>query len=226
LKRVGTRKESTLHRELKIRYAGPGGLVEAKTDSFVADGIRADGEFIEVQIGSFALIMEKAKEFSEQGRLRIIHPIFVNKYLEFFDAAGNWLYRRKSARRGKPWDIFKVMVYAPRLPLIPGIRIELAMIDVTEKRIRNGKGSWRRKGVSIADRTLAAWHEGIMLEDPGDYFCFLPFAQDEEFTVSMLAKKAGITVNLARKTLYVLFRIDIVERVGKQGNAFVYRKIV
>ena len=226
MKKIGTRKESSLHRELKFRYAGPGGDTEVETAGFVADGIRADGEFIEVQISSFALLIKKAKVFAAQGRLRIIHPVIVNKYIENFDVKGNCLSRRRSPRRGKPWDLFKVLVYAPRLPLIPGILIELALVDITEKRIWNGKGSWRRKGASIADHTLSAWHEGMVLQSPRDYLYFLPFATGEEFTTSMLAEKAGITKNLAGKTLYVLLMMHIVIRVGKKKNAFVYSKIV
>lgn len=222
MNRIGTERESSLHRELKYRYAGPGGRIEAETAGFVADGIREDGEIIEVQIGSFGPLRRKAKELAGQGRLRIIHPVIINKYLEVFDNEGKWLYRRKSPCRGKPWDLFKALIHAPELPLIAGVSIELAVVDVTENRIQDGKGSWRRKGASIANRTLAAWHEHILLESPKDYRRFIPYQKGEEFTAPLLAQKAGISANLAGKTLYVLNKLKVVKRIGKRRNAFVY----
>lgn len=197
-------------------------MTEAVVAGFVADGISGNGECIEVQTGSFGPLREKAKQLAAEGGLRIIHPVIVNKHIEVFDEGGTWLYRRKSPRRGNPWDLFKALIYAPELPLIPGLRIELALVDVTEKRVQDGKGSWRRKGASIAARELTVWHEAVILESPKDYLRFLPFTNNEEFTTPMLAKETGISVNLAGKTLYVLARIGLVKRIGKQRNAFLY----
>jgi Fic family protein len=98
----------------------------------------------------------------------------------------------------------------------------LAVVDIVEKRIDDGKGSWRRKGISIADRSLAAWHHSIVLKRPKDYCRFIPFSKNEQFTVRELGEKAGINVAIARKTLYVLAKIGIAERIGKRGNALVY----
>ncbi|MDR2479486.1 MAG: hypothetical protein LBD48_09265 [Treponema sp.] len=220
---IGTRNESSLHRMLKFRYAGPQGKTEAEVAGYVADGISACGEFIEVQTGSFGPLKQKATSLAQRGTVRIIHPVIINKYIEVFSADGKRQYRRKSPRTGSVWDLFKALLYAPELPLVPGLCIELVLVDVTERRLQDGKGSWRRKGVSIADRALTAWHETIPLNRPTDYLRFAPFKKNEEFTVSMLAEQAGIARETARKTLYVLTRMRIVQRVGKRKNAFVYK---
>jgi ribosomal protein S25 len=39
-----------------------------------------------------------------------------------------------------------------------------------------------------------------------------------------LAEKAGINVTLAGKTLYVLAKMGLAEKTGKQGNAFIYMR--
>jgi hypothetical protein len=217
---IGTICETSLHRELKFQYTGPGGKTETEVSGFVADGINAEGEYIEVQTGSFGLLRKKA--LALQGRMRVIHPVIITKYIEVFNIRGRRLYRRRSPRRGTPWDLFKVLVYAPELPLIPGLVIELALVDAAEKRVRDGKGSWRRKGVSIRDRQMLALHDRITLEKPSDYNRFVPFKRNEKFTSALLAQKAGIRVDLARETLYVLARLGIVKKTGKQGNAIVY----
>jgi hypothetical protein len=143
---IGTYSESSLHRDLKYSYAGRGGEIEAEVAGFVADGRNAAGEYIEVQTGSFGPLRQKAQKITEQGKLRIVYPVIINKHIEVFDTRGKRLYRRKSPRRGSPWDLFDALVYAPELSLLRRLTIELALVDVTERRVRDGKGSWRRGG--------------------------------------------------------------------------------
>jgi len=217
---IGTKHETSLHRELKFQYAGQDGQTEAEVAGFVADGINAEGEYIEVQTGSFGPLKKKALALQ---RLRIIHPVIITKYIEVYNKKGKLQYRRKSPRRGTPWDLFDVLVYAPDMPLIPGLIIELAMVDAAEQRVQDGKGSWRRHGVSIRDRRILAMHERIKLKKPSDYTRFVPFKKNEKFTSAQLAKKAGISVDLARKTLYVLKKLKIVKNTEKQGNSLIYQ---
>ena len=219
---IGTKNESTLHRTLKYQYSGPGGKTEAAVGDFVADGISASGEYIEVQTGSFAPLIKKVKEFASLGKVRIIHPIAVTKRIEVYDEKGAFLYRRKSPRKGTPWDIFDALLHAPELPLNKHVTIELVMLDVTEKRIKDGKGSWRRRGISVKDREMSAFREKIIFKKPKDFLRFIPFKKNEEFTVSSLAKKAEITADTARKALYVLTKMKLVKRIGKIRRAWVY----
>jgi len=222
-KSIGTRRESSLHRALKFSYAGR--RTEREVAGYVADGISAAGEFIEVQTGSFGPLKRKIPELAKLGSIRIVYPVTVTKYLEVFDANGKRAYRRKSPRRGSPWDLFDALVYAPELPLTHSLAIELVLLDASEQRIRDGKGSWRRKGLSIKDHQLLAVHERIRLEKLADYRRFVPFTRAESFTSASLAEKTGIRRELAQKTLYVLAKLGVIEKAGKQRNALVYRII-
>ena len=221
---IGTKNESSLHRSLKFRYSGSDGFVEIQAGVFVCDGLTSEGEIIEVQIGSFAPLKEKLSLFARSGKVRIIHPIIEGKYIELYGLDGSLLRRRKSSRKGKTWDLFKALIYAPWLAVTKNLSIELAMVDIVEKRLDDGKGSWRRKGVSIADRVLAAYNSSVVLSRRSDYNQFVPFKKGESFTTEGLAKKAKINVSLARKTLYVLAKLGIVEKTGRQGNAFIYER--
>ena len=108
--------------------------------------------------------------------------------------------------------------------MLKNLVLELAVIDVVEKRIDDGSGSWRRKGVRVADRFLGARRESVFLKKPGDYYRFIPFKKKEVFTVRNLAEKAGINATLAKKTIYVLGKMGLVERAGKRGRAFIYQR--
>jgi len=217
--------ESSLHRKLKYQYAGKGGKTEVSAGEYVADGRRKDGEYIEVQTGSFGPLKDKVKELAACGSVRIIHPVAVKKIIEVYKPGsplGALLYRRKSPLKGSPWDIFDALLSAPLLPLTPRLSIEVVLLDILEKRIKDGKGSWRRKGISLYDKELAACHESVLFKKPADYLRFIPFKKREEFTSSLLAERKEINVNTARKALYVLTKMGVVKRKGKSGNAWVY----
>jgi hypothetical protein len=147
----------------------------------------------------------------------------VHKNIELYDHEGKLLHRRKSPRKGTAWDLFKALLYAPALPALPGLSIELVLVDVLEKRIQDGRGSWRRKGASIGDKELTAYHDRVLLTRLRDYRRFVPFPEEEAFTVKTLGERAGIPSPIARKTLYVLTRLELVRRIHKEGNAWVYR---
>jgi hypothetical protein len=219
---IGTKNESELHRSLKLHYSGYGGVTETVINGYVCDGQTGEGEIIEVQTGSFGPLKEKIINLTENGKVRIIHPIVVQKYIELYDKEKKFIHRRKSPRKGGVWDLFKVLVYAPELPLLPNLKLELALVDIVEKRIDDGTGSWRRKGVSIAGRSIYAWRESFVLQKPKDYYQFIPFKKNEPFTVRDMAMATGINVYVARKTAYVLFKMGLIEKAGKQGNAIVY----
>ncbi len=220
--------ESSLHRKLKYQYTGKGGKTEVSAGEYVADGRRKDGEYIEVQTGSFGPLKDKVKELAASSSVRIIHPVAVKKIIEVYKPVngevpfGALLYRRKSPLKGSPWDIFDALLSAPLLPLIKGLSIEVVLVDILEKRVKDGKGSWRRKGISLYDKELAACHESVLFKKPSDYLRFIPFKKREEFTSSLLAEREGINANTARKALYVLTKMGAVKRKGKNGNAWVY----
>jgi len=231
-----TSNESSLHRTLKLSYAGPGGKTEVEAEGYVADGISRNGEYIEVQTGSFAPLKKKVKKFASCAKVRIIHPIAVKKIIEVYEPDscrktvkklqtkhnGGLLYRRRSPIKGSPWNIFDALLHAPELPLVKGVTIEIVMADIIEKRVRDGKGSWRRKGVSIQDRQLVSLHESIVFKKPADYLRFVPFKKNEEFSVSSMAQCAGIDKWTAGKALYVLTKLKVVKRTGKKGNSLIY----
>jgi hypothetical protein len=221
---IGTKNESELHRSLKFQYSGSGGVTEALIGGYVCDARTSEGEIIEVQTGSFGPLKEKIKFLTESYKVRIIHPIVVEKHIELFDKEGKFIHRRKSPRKGGAWDLFKALIYAPELPLFSNLTLELVLVDIVEKRVDDGSGSWRRKGVSIAGRSICAWRRSLVLQKPKDYCQFIPFKKKEPFTVRDLAIAAGISASIARKTVYVLSKMGFIEKTGKQGNAPLYNQ--
>jgi hypothetical protein len=223
-KNIGTYKESSLHNALKFRYAGKSGKQEVCVESYVCDAVRENGEIIEIQTGSFAPLKEKVLNLALYNKMRIVHPIIKTKMIELYDEDNNLLRKRKSPLKSSPWNIFNVLLYAPELALKKNIIIELIFLDITEIRKDDGKGSWRRKGVSVADKIINSTSDSIELKTKKDYQFFIPFSKDETFTSSDLAKKAMISPALAVKTLYTLTKIGLVSRIEKKGRSWIYKK--
>jgi len=221
---IGTERESSLHAELKYLYAGAHGKVEVPLGPYVCDVHNEYGEIIEIQTGSFGPLKDKVAYLIDRGPLKIVHPIHTLRRIELYDPAGVLLYRRKSPRRGTIWDLFSSLVYAPRLPLLPNLSVELVLLEILEKRVQDGKGSWRRRGISLGDKKIVERQGELLLRSPQDYGCFAPFEYDELFTVKDLAQKARISPTIAGKTVYVLSILGTIDRQGKRGNAWVYRR--
>ncbi len=221
---IGTRKEKSLHAALKQRYAGSGGRTEAEIGPYVCDAVDQYGVIVEVQTGNFGAIKRKLSDLTKNARVVLVHPISVSRTIELRSIEGELIRTRKSPRKGKPADIFAHLVRAPYLPALPGLEIELAMVDETELRTDDGAGSWRRKGVSIVDRKLDAVRETIRLSGPADYRRFLPDALPDPFTSKDLAAALSVRAELARKALFVLSRLGLATDCGKKGNAKLYRK--
>ena len=221
----GLNRESSLHHTLKILYSGEAGRIEVPTDTYICDGVTASGEIIEVQIGSFGPLLNKVQALTQCNRVKSVHPIIVQKQLELYDTAGALVSSRKSPRKGTVWDLFNALVYAPRLPLLSQVSVDLALVDITEMRSQDGLGSWRRKGVSILDKSLTAYHGSFVLAGLDDYRLLVPFGEREAFTTQDLGERVGIKAVLARKALYVLHKLGVVERSGKRGKAWVYHTL-
>jgi hypothetical protein len=221
--RIGTEREGSLHRALKLRYS-VGGKTEVVREGYVCDGISEAGDMIEVQTGSFGPLKKKIPRLLSQGPVRIIHPVILRKTIETRDRDGGVLRRRRSPRKGSAWDLFDALIHAAELPLLRGLTVELALVDALEIRVLDGRGSWRRRGASIVDRVITEYHGTLVFKTPRDYNYFLPLKAGEAFTTKSLGEKAGVGTDRARKALYVLTRLGLAERTGKSGNAYVYRK--
>jgi len=218
--RIGTRNESSLHQALKFRYAELG-ETERETAGFVCDAIGPEGEVVEIQTGHFGDLKKKLPALAKNNKVRLIYPVIVNKTLELYDKSGKLLSRKKSPKKGSAWDIFNELIYFPELATLRGVTIELALVDAIERRRDDGKGSWRRKGISIEDRVLESCRESIVLKRKADWRRFVPV--QGEFTIKTLALTIHTKPFVAQRTVYVLTKAGVVSKLRKEGRAWIFQ---
>jgi len=214
--------EQSLHNQLKDHYAEAEDQVEATVDGYIVDVVK-DGVLIEVQTGNFGSIRQKLLDLLGGHRVRLVHPVPLNKWIIRVGPGGEQLSRRRSPKRGRVEEVFYEMVYTSELALVPGFELEVAMVDAEELWADDGRGSWRRRRWSISDRRLLSVRERHLFTCPDDYLRLLPEHLRSGFTARELAKESKLSSSLSQKMVYTLRKMGLLEIVGKRGRSNLYR---
>jgi len=214
--------EQSLHNQLKDLYAGEGDVVEAAVDGYIVDVVKGD-VLVEVQTGNFGSIRQKLIDLLRSYRVRLVYPVPQNKWIVRLDANGGLASRRRSPKRGRVEEVFYELVYTPELATLEGFELEVVMVDAEELWVDDGRGSWRRRKWSIADRRLLAVNERRLFRDPWDYLELLPASLLGGFTARELAGESKLSSGLAQKMVYSLRKMGLLEPAGRRGRSNLYR---
>jgi hypothetical protein len=214
--------EQSLHNQLKDLYAGEGDMVEAAVDGYIVDVVKGD-VLVEVQTGNFGSIRQKLIDLLGSHRVRLVYPVPQNKWIIRLDAHGGQVSRRRSPKRGRVEEVFYELVYTPELATLEGFELEVVMVDAEELWVDDGRGSWRRRRWSIADRRLLAVRERRLFRDPRDYLGLLPASLRGGFTARELAGESKLSSGLAQKMVYSLRKMGLLEPAGRRGRSNLYR---
>ena len=99
----------------------------------------------------------------------------------------------------------------------------MLLIEEEELRCDEGKGNWRRRGVSIKDRKLLQVFDSVVFEDRTDFLKILPDNMGTKFTNQGLAKTMGISIRLAQKITYCLRKMNALTVDGKKQRELLFR---
>jgi hypothetical protein len=220
---IGTLREKPLHASLKRWYAEPGDREELPVDGYVIDLVRGD-LLVEIQTRGFAMIRPKIRALLARGhRVRVVHPIAVDRWIVRVDRDGVFLGRRRSPGHGGLADLAPELVSFPELLADPGLEIEILLTTEEEYRRQEAGRCWRRRGWTVVERRLVDVIDRVMMTRPEDLMRVLPDGLPERFTTADLATRLGRPAHVARQAAYCLRRLGLIEAVGKRGNAVEYR---
>ncbi len=220
---VDPTKEYSLHSQVKAICALPGDRLEARLGDYVVDILRGEMA-IEVQTQNFSALRRKLQVLTADRPVRLVYPLPERKWITHFTRGNVFLKRRRSPKRGKLTDVFRELVMIPDMIGKENFSLEILFIDEEEERCADGRGSWRRRGVSIRERRLLRVNGRILFQGREDYLRFLPEGLGRAFTNSELASAANIPVWTARQITYCLRRGGIVQVAGEKGRAFVFQR--
>lgn len=227
--------EKSLHAALKQWYARPEDRMEARVDGFIIDLVRGD-LLIEIQTGSFSPLKRKLNILAQSHPVRLVFPIALEKWIVRLPAEGEtgqdlapikaekpW--RRKSPKRGQVEQVFKELVYIPTLIQNLNFSLEVLLIREEEVRRHELNKAWRRKGWVTHERRLLEVVDRQEFNTTSDLACLLPAALQSPFTVAEAAKASGQPDWLARKMIYCLKAMGVIEPAGKRRRANLYARL-
>lgn len=218
---IGLLNEKPLHASLKQWYARPGDRFEVPVDGYVIDIVR-DDLLIEIQTRNFASINAKLCKLTRSYEVRLVYPVVQEKWI--VRDGGGGAVRRKSPKRGRLEDLFWELVSIPQLLSNPNFSLEVLMIREEEVRRYEGKRRWRRKGWVTERRRLVDVVDRRLFVTSTDWLRFVPDGL-QSFTTKDLATLADTRRDLAQKMAYCLRHARMIELIGKQGRANLYRAL-
>jgi len=210
--------EKGLHAELKEWLREPGDLVEGTVWGYRVDIIRGD-LLIEIQTGNFPQIRAKLAKLLKGYRVRLVHPVAERRWV--IREVDGRKQRRVSPYRGRVEEVFNELVYCPTLPLDPNFSLEVLMVHAEEAQAVRWRGK-KRTRYTVTERHLVKALGREVFERPADYLRLIPDMHGA-FTARQLSKVAKLRITLARRMVYCLAKMGVIEEVGSVARAKLYR---
>lgn len=244
-KGIGTLSEKSVHSVLKFYFAPDEEFHEHKIGTFVAD-ICIDDEIYEIQTKQFYLMKRKLQYFLKDHEVTVVYPVSLENTLHWVECdeesadsdhgdTGSGLASleeskdrrihksRKTRKKGMPYLFYHELYGIKEFLHHKNLHFILAIMSTEEYRLLDGYGPQKKVRATKTDKVPIKMLDLITIRKPEDYKQLIPEDLPEEFTSDIFAKKAGIGRSLAGTALNILYEMEVVERIGKCGNAYVYR---
>jgi hypothetical protein len=220
--------ETSLHRDLKARYAGKDAQFEVSLGGYRIDVV-SDGVLVEIQHGSLAAIRDKIQRLLRKHRVLVVKPIVARKTLVKQAAKdGEVIQRRLSPKRGTLLDLFDDLVHFTRVFPHERLTLEVPLVEIEEWRYpgHGRRRRWRRGDHQVEDQKLVAVQSVHRLQTRADLRDLIACPLPKPFHTGHLAESLGVRRWIAQRIAYCLRKMGVVRESGKQGNARLYEFIM
>lgn len=221
---IGTLGERSLHAVLKYWIDPDDSHHEIRLERCVADVF--DGRRVtEIQTRGFSALRPKLERLLEAYPVTVVHPLTWHKTLVWVDpASGEASKPRRSPKTGHFWDAVRELVYIRALLGHPRLTVVLPLLDMEEYRLTDGWSADGKKGSHRAERMPTALGPVAVLREKADYACLLPPELPEPFTTADVKRASRLSQKGTGTLVNILYNLDVIQRTGKKGNAFLYQK--
>ena len=220
---IGMQAEKTLHAVLKNYIDPDEDHQEIPVDGCIAD-IFARDRITEIQTANMNAMRARLSCFLPRYPVRVVYPIPAQKWVIWIDPdTGTLLKKNKSPLRGSFFHAFRELYKIRPFLKDPNLSFELLLIDMEEYRLLDGWSRNRKRGSHRYDRIPLRIADRMLLTCPQDYMQFVPEGLPEPFTAAEFAHEVGFRKKGFSTVLLLLTEMGVVERVGKKGNAYLYR---
>lgn len=225
---INIHNEKSLHAGIKQWYFRPGDRTEVRVMGKIIDIVRFD-QLIEIQTKNLSAIKSKLTQLLDAHSVRLIFPLAIQSIVITLGKDGRLLRARKSPKKKQLINIFEELIGIAPLIQHKNFSLEIILIKENDIRKDDGKGSWRRKGITLLDRQLKEVLSSITFSSPQDYLQLVGGAHNlqalGEFTNKELAQKLKISLSLATKITYCMRKMELLRVQGKINRAYLYKFI-
>ena len=226
---IGTLSEKKVHAALKYYVQPDMEKHEIKTCGFVCDALSEDGVY-EIQTRGFYRLNKKLDALLNSCTVTVVYPIISEKVLYLTDADSGEVTVRKSPKKMSLYTAFDELYRIRKHLTSERLRVRMITLSAEEYRTVKKQPSAKRRAKKLttvsAETVPTEIFSDITLKDARDYAALLPDALPETFTSADLAGICRIHRTLAATMLLILTDLSAVERIGKKGNSYVYKRCV
>jgi hypothetical protein len=218
--------ETSLHRQLKQRYAEGGGLTEQRLGRYRIDVVRGQ-QLVEIQLSSLSSIRDKIRALLKRHDVLVVKPIIVRKHLvKRKHQGGEIVSRRRSPKQRTLLDIFEELVHFTRVFPHKHLTLEVLLVEIEEHRYP-GHGRRRRyrdDDHEVEDQHLLEVHGVHEFRTANDLCRLLPSALPKQFHTGHIAEGLSVERWVAQRMAYCLRNTGALKQVGKLGGAWLYEQ--
>lgn len=226
---IGIQKEKILHKTLKYYISSDDENHEIKikksNKGILYADVLIDKDIYEIQTRSFDKLRSKLDEFLKDYNVTIVFPIPQKKYIYKIEETGEIIGPKKSPKTGKVFDSFKELYKIKPYLTSPNLKLKIILLEIDEYRNVVTKRHSRSSGYIREVQIPKSIYREINLNNKNDYLDYLEeYNLPLEFTSSVFAKAVKIRKAQATIVLNILTYLNVVERIGKEKNSYVYKK--
>lgn len=221
---IGMQGEKTLHLALKYYYEENELFHEKKIGRFFAD-IANEEQIFEIQTAGFQNLKKKLDLFLGLSQVCVVYPVPYIKELVWIDEeTGEMTKPRKTPKKG---NVYKALCEIPKLTEFlehPGFSFRVILLNMTEYRRLNGWDKTKKKGSTRFERIPTSVAYEYCFENIADYKELVPSSLPVRFLSKEFKKATGLSTRDTGFALLMLVKLGLLERVDKQGKAYVYER--
>lgn len=221
--KIGLLQEHTLHRVLKFYLSIDETFHEIKIGRMYADVV-LENHIYEIQTKSFNLMRKKLEVFLQNHDVTIVYPMALNKTIYLTNEFGELVSVKKSPKHANPLEIFWELYKIKNFLLDKKLHFKILMLDIDEYRIEKEKTWKSRKGFERDNQVPKMINHIYDINSSNDFKdMLLKYNLKEVFTSKDFSKSTHLTIKKATTALNVLTHLNVVERIGKERNSYLYK---
>jgi hypothetical protein len=219
--------ETSLHRQLKERYAVGGGLTEQRLGRYRIDVVRGQ-QLVEIQLASLSAIRDKIKALLKKHDVLVVKPIVIRKHLVKRKREGGQIVsRRRSPKQRTLLDIFDELVHFTRVFPHKRLTLEVLLVEIEEHRYpgHGRRRRWREDDHEVEDQHLVEVHGVHEFRSAVDLCQMLPPGLPQPFHTGHIAEGLSVDRWIAQRMAYCLRNTGALKQVGKLRGAWLYEQL-